>query len=628
MDRKLKKPEKRPKSVHFSLRGQITAALIFVAFAVAFVSGAVVKKLETDYLLKNLDRQSEQTFHIITAAALEAVISEDQPLLKTIVQQVAREEADLLSINILNEEGQTLARWASDRPAIDIDPVEFAKNIEYAGEVFGKIDIAWNFFDVRQEIKRHALIIQFIVGLGIILLTAIILWLVELLALKPINGIGRRLSDFAADKLDSARVESQFTSSELHDLNNTVDSLGESLRLKKQREVELRQTLEKLQHAQKMESVGNLTGGIAHDFNNLLGILIGNLDLLRELVGDDAEMLELVDEALEAGVHGRELNRRLLAFARRQPLNPETININESLVGMTKLLRRSLGETIEIKLHYKGDIWPVKVDPGQLETVILNLGINARDAMPNGGTLTLETRNVHIDESVTEHDHELELGDYVLLTVTDEGTGIPPDILKRVFDPFFTTKEIGQGTGLGLSMVDGFIKQSGGHVAIHSEVGRGTTVWLYLPREVDVSTEVSEVSEPANEPYGEGETVLLVEDNDAMRRVARKQLAELGYEVVEVDRAAAAIDVLRQGKLIDIVFSDVVMPGELDGIGLAKLLADQYPDLPVLLTSGFTARPSDDARWKDIKNVDVELLMKPYRRQELACAINRHLKAA
>lgn len=615
-------------SVHFSLRRQITAALVFAAIAVALISGGILKKLEIEYLMKNLNRQSAQTFHIITAAALEAVISEDQPLLKTIVQQVANEKADLLSINILNEDGQTLARWTNKRMFDDIEPVEFETSVEFEGEVFGEINIVWNFANVREEVEGHALILQFSVGLGMILLTGIILGLVDFLALKPVNGIGRRLSDFAKDNLDSAREESRFTSSELHNLHNTVDTLGESLRLKRQREDELRKTLEKLQHAQKMETVGNLTGGIAHDFNNLLGILIGNLDLLKELLDDDEETLELVDEALEAGLRGRELNRRLLAFARRQPLNPEVLDINESLAGMTKLLRRSLGEAIEITLRCNADIWPVKVDPSQLETVILNLGINARDAMPNGGNLILETSNIHVDDCIVEQDTELEHGDFVMLTVTDDGTGIPPEILQRVFDPFFTTKEVGQGTGLGLSMVDGFIKQSGGHVTIYSETGHGTTVRLYLPREATASAETLVVREEVEEPRGDGETVLIVEDNEGMRRVARKQLTELGYQVVEVDRAAAAIELLSKENLVDMVFSDVVMPGDMDGIGLATVLADQYPDLPVLLTSGFTARPSVDERWKDISNIDVELLMKPYRRQELACAISRHLKAA
>jgi CheY-like chemotaxis protein len=223
---------------------------------------------------------------------------------------------------------------------------------------------------------------------------------------------------------------------------------------------------------------------------------------------------------------------------------------------------------------------------------------------------------------------ELQAGDYVMLAVTDEGEGIAPEILNRVFDPFFTTKEVGQGTGLGLSMVDGFIKQSGGHVTIYSEVGHGTTVRLYLPRDASEAREAVKETRAMAEPRGNGQTVLVVEDNDGMRRVAKKQLTELGYRVIEAENAANALQVLKSTEKIDLVFSDVVMPGEIDGIGLADALAREYPGLPVLLTSGFTARPSDEARWKAIGNISNELLMKPYRREELAWAINRNLEAA
>jgi CheY-like chemotaxis protein len=347
------------------------------------------------------------------------------------------------------------------------------------------------------------------------------------------------------------------------------------------------------------------------------------------MVVGNKESEELVDEALEAGLRGKELNRRLLAFARRQSLKPEVIDINESLTGMTKLLRRSLGEHIQIELRCNADIWPVMVDPNQLETAILNLGINARDAMPQGGSLTLETRNVVIDDTTAMMDAELEPGEYVLLAVTDEGEGIAPEIINRVFDPFFTTKEVGQGTGLGLSMVNGFIKQSGGHVTIYSEVGHGTTVRLYLPRDKTNAKEAAKEVRKVEEPRGHGQTVLVVEDNDGMRRVAKKQLTELGYEVLEAENAAKALHVLKEArKKIDLVFSDVIMPGEIDGIGLADAVSREYPGLPVVLTSGFTARPSDEARWKDAGKISNELLMKPYRREELAWAINRNLEAA
>ncbi len=619
----------QPTSVHFSLRRQIMIALAGAVFVVAFASGIVVKQLETNYLRQTLNQQSEQTFHVLSAASLEAVISEDGPMLQTIIHQIVGEEADLLSINIANEKDQSLARWVNRKAPEKVEPLSFSKQIKYEGESFGSISIVWNFATMRHEIERHALIIQFSVGLGIVLMAAIVVALVDNLAIRPVNNINRRVTDFANGKLESGRKDTRFASSELHHLNNAVDKLGEALRTKVEREEQLKQTLAKLQHAQKMETVGNLTGGIAHDFNNLLGILIGNLDLLKAMVADNKESLELVDEALEAGLRGKELNRRLLAFARRQSLKPEVININESLTGMTKLLRRSLGEQIQIELRCNVDIWPVMVDPNQLETAILNLGINARDAMPQGGSLTLETRNVVIDDTTAMMDAELEPGEYVMLAVTDEGEGIAPEIINRVFDPFFTTKEVGQGTGLGLSMVNGFIKQSGGHVTIYSEVGHGTTVRLYLPRDKTNAKETVKEVRVTEEPRGQGQTVLVVEDNDGMRRVAKKQLTELGYQVLEAENADKALHVLKEAsKKIDLVFSDVIMPGELDGIGLADAVSREYPGLPVVLTSGFTARPSDEARWKDAGKITNELLMKPYRREELAWAINRNLEAA
>jgi signal transduction histidine kinase/CheY-like chemotaxis protein len=614
--------------LHFSLRRQIIAALLCAAVLVAFVSGLVMKDLESDYLRETVKRQSEATFHVLSAAALEAVITEDQPLLNTIIQQVVGEEGDIQSIDVKNENGRTLAHWRNKKISPSAEKLSFSKQINFEGEVFGNITIEWSFRNIRAEIERHALIIQLSVGVGIILLAVIIIALVEMFAIKPINSISKRLIGFAEGKITGGLQHTRFAAAEIFRLNDAVNTLAEALRLKEEQEEELKLTLAKLQQAQKMETVGNLTGGIAHDFNNLLGILIGNLDLLKEELAEDAEALELVDAALEAGLRGKDLNRRMLAFARRQSLKPETIDVNETLTGMTKLLQRSLGERIEIKSQSSANLWPVKADPTQLEAAILNLGVNARDAMPNGGALIIETQNVRLDDSHARQEIEVEPGDYVLIAVSDDGVGMAPDIAKRVFDPFFTTKEVGQGTGLGLSMVHGFMKQSGGHVSVYSEPGHGTTVRLFLPRDTSVAEEEKAPEEKREEPKGNGETVLLVEDNDGMRRVAKKQLTDLGYEVIEADRAAGAISVLEEGQHVDLVFSDVVMPGELDGIGLAKLIRSKYPDVPVLLTSGFTARASDEIRQDELRETKAELLAKPYRKEELAWAVDRNLKMA
>lgn len=611
--------------LHFSLRRQIIAALVGAAVLVAFASGMLMKDLETDYLRKTINKQSQATFHVLSAAALEAVITEDQPLLNTIIQQVVGEEGDILEINIKNERGLMLAKWKNRKIKDTADTLSFSKRIAFEGEVFGHIDITYNFKNTRAEIERHALIIQLSVGAGMILLAAFVLAIVETFAIKPVNSISKRLIDFAGGRFMNSFDTTRLASSELHNLNEAVNKLGEALQLKDQQEQELKETLVQLQQAQKMETVGNLTGGIAHDFNNLLGILIGNLDLLKEMLEEDEEASELVDAALEAGLRGKDLNRRLLAFARRQSLQPETIDVNETLTSMSKLLQRSLGERVEISIRSSANIWPITVDPTQLETAILNLGVNARDAMPNGGRLLIETANVHLDENAAVADEEIIPGPYVMLAVSDEGVGMAKEIVKRVFDPFFTTKEVGQGTGLGLSMVHGFIKQSGGHVSIYSEKGRGTTVKLFLPRDENAVTESDEATAANDQPTGKGQQVLLVEDNDGMRKIARKQLSDLGYKVIEADRAAAAVEILSKGEKIDLVFSDVVMPGEMDGIGLANFIAREYPDIPVLLTSGFTARASDEFEDTAISETNAELLSKPYRKEELAVAIDRNL---
>ncbi|MBF0129143.1 MAG: MASE4 domain-containing protein [Alphaproteobacteria bacterium] len=390
---------------------------------------------------------------------------------------------------------------------------------------------------------------------------------------------------------------------------------------------EQRRTEGQLRQAQKMEAIGNLTGGIAHDFNNLLGVLIGNLDLVRERVENDAEALELVDAALDAGLRGAELNRRLLAFSRRQTLQPEEVDINAAISGMVTLLRRSLGERIDIRLACEDDVWRVKVDPAQFETTIVNLAVNARDAMPQGGRLMIETHNRTLDAVYAASHSELSPGDYVLVAVSDTGSGIAPDVLPRVFDPFFTTKQVGKGTGLGLSMVYGFMKQSGGHVNIYSEPGKGTTVRLYLPRFSSVPEERAAAAAVVPEiEKARHELVLVAEDNADMRRVAVRQLADLGYRVVEADSGDKALALIEGGLVPDILFTDVIMPGSLDGIDLADRACSLLPGLPVLLSSGFTERVILDTHERNGREVVYPLLAKPFRKDDLARALRRVLE--
>jgi signal transduction histidine kinase len=404
-----------------------------------------------------------------------------------------------------------------------------------------------------------------------------------------------------------------------------LGSLARQLARREAAEAQQKVVEEQLRQAQKMEAIGNLTGGIAHDFNNLLGIIIGNLDFLAcHLKGDDAA--QLIGEMMGAGLRGAELNRQLLAFARRQPLQPRVTDVHEIAAETTRLLARTLGENIELALIAEDDIWPVMVDPSQLQSALTNLGINARDAMPSGGTLTIEMGNVVLDAEFAHRNADVDAGDYVAISVTDSGVGMAPEVAQRVFEPFFTTKDIGKGTGLGLSMVFGFVKQSNGHVSLSSAVGKGTTFRLYLPRAAQVAPSAKGRSAgEATVPVGGGEVILVVEDNPGMRRVAVRQLNELGYATREAESAAAALELLRRGEAIDLLFTDVVMPGGTSGPDLAREATILRPGLKVIFASGF----SDAAtRHGSTLPADCELLSKPYRKPELARRLQRVLNAA
>ena len=378
---------------------------------------------------------------------------------------------------------------------------------------------------------------------------------------------------------------------------------------------ERRKLENQLRQAQKMEAVGTLTGGLAHDFNNHLGVIILNLDILHERLAGDAEAILLADEALAAATRGADLIQRLLAFARRQPLRPERADVNRLIVELVKLLERTLGEQITIALELDEAAWPTTVDPVQLEASLINLATNARDAMPSGGTLTIVTGNRRLDKDYAAQHAELAPGDYTMIEVSDSGSGIPPDLLGQVLEPFFTTKAPGRGTGLGLSMVYGFVKQSGGHINIYSEVGVGTTIRLYLPR-ADAAAAIAEPVAPAAR-RGRGESVLAVEDNPSLRRVVVRQLSEIGYRVLEAEDAHAALAVLER-EPVAVLFTDVVLPGGMSGYELVDTALSRWPALKVVLTSGF---PEHRINNGGERPHDLPLLSKPYRREDIARVI-------
>ncbi len=381
-----------------------------------------------------------------------------------------------------------------------------------------------------------------------------------------------------------------------------------------------------LYQAQKMEAVGQLTGGLAHDFNNLLAVVIGNLDLIIEGSQKPTdEIREGIEAALVAALRGAELTRQLLAFSRQQPLKSQTIFVPSIIKSITNLLKRTLGENIVIETRITDNVWPVNADPAQLESALVNLAINARHAMPQGGRLIIEVRNQTLDEDYVSFNLGATVGRYVMISVTDTGIGMSPEVLERAFEPFFTTKGSGEGTGLGLSMIYGFVKQTGGHIKLYSEEGVGTTVRLYLPYAATMEDAVEDPGQNTVSKAGHGETVLVVEDNEDVRRVVVKQLTELGYSIKTAENATEALTILDQDiHTIDLLFTDIIMPGGVSGVELARIARERRPDIKVLFTSGFPdmSRHADGITDKDV------LLTKPYRRQELAVAIQTVLEVA
>jgi signal transduction histidine kinase len=372
--------------------------------------------------------------------------------------------------------------------------------------------------------------------------------------------------------------------------------------------------IESYAQAQKMEAVGQLTGGIAHDFNNILTVIIGTIEILTDAVAHDPELAEIAATVDAAAQRGAELTQHLLAFARKQPLHPRATDTNELVIGAARLLRPTLGEHIEIESMLEENAWPALVDPVQLTTALINLAVNARDAMPNGGKLTLETGNVYLDEVYAEAHREVAPGAYAMVAVSDNGTGIPAAIRDKVFDPFFTTKEIGKGTGLGLSMVYGFVKQSGGHIKIYCEDSHGTSVKIYLPRAVGRDVESIGVAVAAPAPEGT-ETILVVEDDPLVRRYVITQLVGLGYRAVPAANADEALMLIDQGTAFDLLFTDVIMSGSKNGRELAQEVLQRRPDVKVLYTSGYSQSAIIHNGRLD---AGVLLLAKPYRRSDLA----------
>ncbi len=382
-----------------------------------------------------------------------------------------------------------------------------------------------------------------------------------------------------------------------------------------------------LRHAQKIETIGQLTGGIAHDFNNMLTVIMGNLDTVQrrmQNIEGAATLSRPIESAQQGARNAAKLTHRLLAFARQQPLEPEAIAINSLISGMSDMMSRIVGEQVRIETVLSAGLWPTFADANQLENSLANLIVNARDAMPNGGKLTIETSNIYFDETYVERFRDVKSGHYVMLSVTDAGTGIEKEKLERIFEPFFTTKGVGKGTGLGLAMVYGFVKQSGGHIRVYSEVGLGTTVKIYLPRLADnanmavVPRAAPDAPIAASPRAKKDETILLVEDDPGVSEYAVSVLEDLGYRVLAAQDGTEGLASLKKAKRLDLLFTDVVLGGEMNGRQLADAVKKVKPRLPVLFTTGYTRNAIihhgklDDG---------VNLLNKPYTQRDLALKV-------
>jgi PAS domain S-box-containing protein len=373
-----------------------------------------------------------------------------------------------------------------------------------------------------------------------------------------------------------------------------------------------------LLQSQKMEAVGQLTGGVAHDFNNLLTVISGSLHLLEDSGGAARGRNDLIRRALEAVERGADLTQRLLAFSRTQRLQPDAIDAGKLVLGMIEILERTLGATIEIVTSQPDDLWPCETDPSQLENAILNLAINARDAMPGGGRLTIESENIELGGEYANLPAGVASGDYVVLTVSDSGEGIPKDVLAHVFEPFYTTKGVGKGSGLGLSMVYGFAQQSGGHATIYSEEGLGAAVKIYLPRATSEAAPALSVQSSVAVPQAKGETILVVEDDPDVRTLAVALLSKLGYEIVEAADAKSALALLPESEKIDLLLSDIVLPGKMNGVELAVEVRALQPQVKMVFMSGYTQRAFDA---EGVDGLDYIYIQKPFGKPVLAKAI-------
>ncbi|HTH45458.1 MAG TPA: response regulator [Oxalicibacterium sp.] len=537
---------------------------------------------------------------------------------------------------------------------IENGKIALFKPINRGSEMFGTVYLQAE-YPMAHRIKNYILIMAAVMAVSLLFAAFVASWLQRAIA-KPILALTDAVNDVIRNRDFSVRVSKTAddetgvlvdafndmlneVGNRARDLENSNAALHREMRERMTAEeallqlndtleqriatrtAELQRAHEDLRQAQKLEAIGQLTGGVAHDFNNVLQVISGNLQLLEMSLPDNPGAQQRLQSAAFAAERGAKLSMQLLAFARRQPLKPVATNLSRILRSMDDLLRRALGESILIETVVAGGLWTTQIDQNQIENVILNLAINARDAMKNGGKLTLELGNAMLDDAYVANERDLPAGQYVMLAISDTGSGMPPEIAARAFEPFFTTKREGEGTGLGLSMAHGFVKQSHGHIKIYSEVGSGTTIRIYLPRCHQSEEDIPQLLK--GPIVGGPETILVVEDDPSVQATAVDMLNGLGYNVLKANDGQSALTILESGVAIDLLFTDVVMPGPVRSPDLAQRAKQLLPDLQVLFTSGYTQNAIVHGGRLD---PGVELISKPYRRDDLARKI-RHIFA-
>lgn len=641
-----------------SISRKFMAAVMATTFVSVLVSGLANLAYDIhEYRAKAVEEIHSQADLLarISVAALE--FDDKKSVQETLAQLKTRSDVKLAAV--YRSDGTLFAFFsavATPGPAemvpteegatVEGNELRVVKRITRGSEKLGTIYL-WESYPFDERMARSTQTLAAVLGLSLLIAGIVSLWL-QAAVVRPVAAVTKAVIDLVTKRdfsrraakttidetgvlvdafnamageigayskqLEESNASLQHEMAERSKADEALLQLNASLEARiAERSLELEKANEQLRHSQKMEAIGQLTGGVAHDFNNVLHVISGNLQLLAMTLPDNVAAQKRIETAKFATERGAKLSSQLLSFARRQPLKPSPTDLGRILRSMDDMLRRALGEGVEIETVVAGGLWNTLVDPHQLENVVLNLAINGRDAMQGQGKLTLELGNAMLDEHYVEKVPELSPGQYVMLAISDTGGGMPPHVVERAFEPFFTTKPEGEGTGLGLSMAFGFVKQSSGHIRIYSEVGSGTTIKIYLPRSHKAEEEVFDMK--AGQVVGGAETILVVEDDLAVQATAVDTLTQLGYKVLSANEGQGALAILKSGVRVDMLFTDVVMPGPLRSPDLARQAKILNPDIAVLFTSGYTQNAIVHGGRLD---AGVELISKPYRREDLA----------